>query len=111
MGELRNLAQNGCSLKVSFLCPPSARRVTTITNCAKPRNFFPQQVELGDGQKEVQVHSDWKPPELPASSLHLVGPGSLLGGKMKTMGWAGPGGEGLAKTFKTEDLIINNVSI
>lgn len=58
MGESRSLAQNGCSVRVSFLSPPSARKVTTITNCNKPRNFFPQQVELGDGLEEVEVHSD-----------------------------------------------------
>lgn len=49
-----------------------------------------------------------KPPAASASSLHLWGRAASWGGggKMKTTGWAGLGGGGLAKTFKTEDLII-----
>lgn len=43
------------------------------------------------GPKKVELYSGWKPPALSAGSLHLVWPGSLLEGKIKTMGWAGLG--------------------
>lgn len=75
-------------------------KVTTSTNCTKPRNFFPLQVELGDGPEEAAVHSGWKLPAPSASSLHLVGSGSLLWGEIKTMRWGGLRGEVSAKTFK-----------
>lgn len=52
-------------------------KVTTITNCTKPRNFFPLQVELGDGAQEADVHSGWKLPAPSASSIPLVQSGSL----------------------------------